>query len=44
MEDNDEEEIDDNYPVFRETTDTAMEDNKEESEERTSDVPIDDLG
>jgi hypothetical protein len=44
MEDNDEEENDDNYPVYPETTDTAMEDNEEEGEERTSDVPADDLG
>jgi hypothetical protein len=45
MEDNDEEENDDNYPKFPETTDTAMEDNEEEDgEERASDVPADDLG
>jgi hypothetical protein len=45
MEDNDEEENDDNYPEFPETTDTAMEDNEEEEgEERASDVPADDLG
>jgi hypothetical protein len=46
MEDNDEEENDDNYPEFPETTDTIMEDNEEEeeAEERTSDVPTDDLG
>jgi hypothetical protein len=43
MEDNDEEENDDNYPEFPETTDTAMEDNEEEGEERASDVPADDL-
>jgi hypothetical protein len=47
MEDNDEEENNDNYPEFPETTDTAMEDNEgeeEEGEERASDVPADDLG
>jgi hypothetical protein len=45
MEDNDEEENDDNYPEFPETTDTAMEDSEEEKgEERASDVPADDLG
>jgi hypothetical protein len=45
MEHNDEEENDDNYPEFPETTDTAMEDNEEEEgEERASDVPADDLG
>jgi hypothetical protein len=38
--DNDEEENDDNYLEFPETTDTAMEDNEEEEgEERASDVP-----
>jgi hypothetical protein len=30
MEDNDEEENDDNYPVYPKTTDTAMEDNEDE--------------
>jgi hypothetical protein len=45
IEDNYEEENDDNYPKFPETTDTAMEDNEEEEgEERSSDVPADDLG
>jgi hypothetical protein len=45
MEDNVEEENDDNYPEFSETTDTAMEDNEEEEgEEWASDVPADDLG
>jgi hypothetical protein len=44
VEDNDEEENDDNYPVYPETTNTAMEDNKEEGEEQASDVPADDLG
>jgi hypothetical protein len=44
MEDNDEEENDDNYPEFPETTDTAMEDTEEEGEERASDVPADDVG
>jgi hypothetical protein len=45
MEDNDEEENDDNYHVYPKTTDTAIEDNeKEEGEERASDVPTDDLG
>jgi hypothetical protein len=42
--DNDEEENNDNYPEFPETTDTAIEDNEEEGEERASDVPADDLG
>jgi hypothetical protein len=38
-------ENDNNYPEFPKTTDTAMEDNKEEEgEERASDVPADDLG
>jgi hypothetical protein len=45
MEDNDEEEYDDNYPEFPETTDTAMEDNEEEEgEEWALYVPADDLG
>jgi hypothetical protein len=48
MEDNDEEENDDNYPVYPETNDIAMEDNEEEQEEegkeQVSDVPADDLG
>jgi hypothetical protein len=45
MEDNDEEENDENYPEFPETTNTAIEDNEEEEgEERPSDVPADDLG
>jgi hypothetical protein len=44
MEDNNEEENDDNYPKFPETTNTTMEDNEEEGEERVSDVPTDDLG
>jgi hypothetical protein len=45
MEDNDEEDNNDNYPVFPKTTDTTMEDNKEEEgEEQASDVPVDDLG
>jgi hypothetical protein len=45
MEDNDEEENDDNYPVYPEYSDTAMEDNEEEeAEERASDEPADDLG
>jgi hypothetical protein len=45
IEDNDKEENDDNYHVYRETTDTAMEDNEEEEgEERASDVLADDLG
>jgi hypothetical protein len=45
MEDNDEEENDDNYPMYPETTDTAIEDNEEEEfEERASDVLADDLG
>jgi hypothetical protein len=44
MEDNDEEENDDNYTEFPETTDTAIKDNEEEGEEQASDVPADDLG
>jgi hypothetical protein len=44
MEDNGEEENDDNYREFPKTTDTAMEDNEEEGEERALDVPADDLG
>jgi hypothetical protein len=46
MEDNNEEENDDNYPEFPETTDTAMEDNEEEEEgeECALVVPADDLG
>jgi hypothetical protein len=45
MEDSDEEENDDNYPEFPETTNTAIEDNEEEEgEERASDVSADDLG
>jgi hypothetical protein len=45
MEDNDEEENDDNYPMYLEYSDTAMEENEEEeAEERVSDVPADDLG
>jgi hypothetical protein len=44
MEENDEEENYDNYPVYPETTNTAMADNEEEGEERASDVPADDLG
>jgi hypothetical protein len=44
MEDNDEEENDDNYHVFPETTDATIEDNEEEGEKRASDVPADDLG
>jgi hypothetical protein len=44
MEDNDEEENNDNYPEFPETTDTTMEDNEEEEgEEQASDVPANDL-
>jgi hypothetical protein len=45
MEDNDEEENDDNYPMYLEYSDTAMEENEEEeAEERVSDVLADDLG
>ena len=45
MEDNEEEENDDNYPIFPEYGDTAMEDNEEdEGEELASDEPTDDLG
>jgi hypothetical protein len=45
MEDNDEEENDDNYLVYPKTTYTTMEDNEgEESEERASDMPANDLG
>jgi hypothetical protein len=45
MEDNDEEENNDNYTEFPETSDAAMEDNEEEEcEEWASDVPVDDLG
>jgi hypothetical protein len=46
IEDTDEEENDDNYHVYPETTDTAMEDNEEEEEveEKASDMPVDDLG
>ena len=47
MEDNDEEEDDDNYPMFSEDYgDTVMdEDNEEEGgEQRASDEPVDDLG
>jgi hypothetical protein len=44
MEENDEEENYDNYPVYPETTNTAMADNEKEGEERTSDVPADGLG
>jgi hypothetical protein len=45
MEDNDEEENDESYSEFPETTNTAMEDNEEdEGEERASNVPADDLG
>ena len=48
MEDNKVEENDDNYPMFHEYGDTAMEDNEEEEveegEERASDEPADDLG
>ena len=45
MEDNEEEENDDNYPMFHEYGDTTMEDNEEEEgEERASDEPADDLG
>ena len=46
MEDNEEEEDDDNYPMFPEYGDTAMEDNEEEGgdEQRASDEPADDLG
>jgi hypothetical protein len=45
IEDNNEEENDDNYHVYRETTDTAMEDNEEEEgEEWASDMLADDLG
>ena len=44
MEDNEEEENDD-YPIFPEYGDTTMEDNEEEEgEERASDEPADDLG
>jgi hypothetical protein len=44
MKDNDEEENDDNYPVYPEYSDTAIEDNEEEeAEERASYVPADDL-
>jgi hypothetical protein len=44
MEDNDEEENDNNYPVYPEYSDTAIEDNEEEeAEERASYVPADDL-
>ena len=45
MEDNEEEENDDNYPIFPEYGDTAMEENEEEEgEEWASDEPVDDLG
>jgi hypothetical protein len=45
MEDNDEGENDENYPVNPEYGDTAMEENEEEEpEERASDVPADYLG
>jgi hypothetical protein len=47
MEDNDEEGNDDNFPVYPESNDIAMEDNQEEQEEegkeQASDVPADDL-
>ena len=48
MEDNEEKEDDDNYPMFHEEYgDTAMEDNEEEEEgeeQRASDEPADGLG
>ena len=44
MEDNEEEENNDNYPMFSEYGGTVMEDNEEEAEERASDEPADDLG
>ena len=46
MEDNEEEEADDNYPMFpEEYGDTVMEDNEEEGgEQRASDEPADGLG
>jgi hypothetical protein len=47
MEDNGEEENDDNYPMYPEYGDTAMENNEEEEEEAeewASDEPADDLG
>jgi hypothetical protein len=45
MENNNEEENDDNYPMYPEYGDTVMEDNEEEEgEERASDEPADDLG
>ena len=48
MEDNEEEENDDNYPMFPEYGDTTMEENEEEEEEegeeRASEEPADDLG
>ena len=46
MEDNEEEENDDNYPMFPEYGGTVMEDNEEEvgDQERASDEPADDLG
>ena len=47
-EDNEEEENDDNYPMFPEYGDTTMEENEEEEEEegeeRASEEPADDLG
>ena len=46
MKDNEEEDDADNYPVFPEYGDTAMEDNEEEGgdEQWASDEPADDLG
>ena len=46
MEDNKAEENDDNYPMFHEYGDTAMEENEEEQEgeEHALDEPTDDLG
>jgi hypothetical protein len=45
MKDNDEEENDDNYPMYPDYDNIAMEDNEEEeAKERTSDEPADDLG
>jgi hypothetical protein len=44
IEDNDEEDNGDNYPMYLEYGDTAMEDNEEEAKEWESDEPTDDLG
>ena len=44
MEDNEEEEDDDNYPMFPEYGDTAMGEAEGEAEEEASDEPADDLG